>query len=178
LIGGLPGSERSFRMPALRRRSANRYTREIIGEGERSIGLRMSLNSGRRAPSVSEIAATNLFLRKISTMPSLESARASRWEAAQATAVGRPSDFLEGGPHALSISVLTVSESHRAHQPARCEVEVTSFDTSKHAHRLDLQAKEHSGRVGKASRENHKHFIDFKVIPIIKPGMDPHEFQR
>ena len=95
-------------------------------------------------------------------MPSLESARGFALGGAQATAVGRPSYFREGDLTLFSISVLTVLESHRAHQPARCEVEVTSFDASKHAHRLDLQAKEHSGRVGKASRENHKHFIDFK----------------
>jgi hypothetical protein len=147
-------------MPALAVGAHTGITREIIGEEERPIGLRISLNSGRRAPSVTEIAATNLFLRKISTMPSLESARSFALGGAQATAVGRPS--WKGDLTLFSISVLTVLESHRAHQPARCEVEVTSFDASKHAHRLDLQAEEHSGRVGKASRENHKHFIDFK----------------
>jgi hypothetical protein len=93
LIGGLPGSERPFRMPALAVRAHTVITREIIGEGERPIGLRMSLNLGRRVPSVSEIAATNLFLRKISTMPSLESARSFALGGAQATAVGPPFRF-------------------------------------------------------------------------------------
>ena len=66
MIGGLPGSERPFRMPALAGGAHTVITREIIGEGERPIGLRMPPNFGRRVPSVSEIAATNLFLRKAS----------------------------------------------------------------------------------------------------------------
>ena len=79
----------------------------------------MSFNSGRRAPSVSEIAATNLFLRKISNMPSLESARGFALGGAKLPPlVGLPISW-KGDLTLFSISVLTVLESHRAHQPAR-----------------------------------------------------------